>query len=728
MSRLNFRLGTGASGARLSYLQHQERSRGTEESAAKNQSPDLGATKSNGTATAEQSHIQILKMGVQAWNTWRSTNPDVKPKLSGVDFTDEEQWGDTPMWTATVHGFQFTDEEIQRGFMDFEGIDFSGAELNGVKFNNANLAFADLSNAECTDGKLRNVDASSANFRNADFTDADFTAAYMWRCDAEDTKFIKAHLIRADLSKANLRGTHFTGADLRDAWLMEPQTLENSKWKEANVFGIRYDRRQLVGKCRALGGVSEMYGDALFQRLLAEQDLVDSLRYQLDVAAPELEPGSLRTVHVTQACTYLANALAVIPWSVAVVLAWVTATVQNVVALQEGWRNVNWSAWSKSPSYSEQSRLIESGLAAIDDILAKGLPFVLASAAAFAGISLGNPNLPKALSALYLQQFEGVELWWCIAALFSLPLLPFFTLVPYVIVKQFISHMRYGTGTVLSRTREGFGYTLETLVFVAQELLRLMLIAAAVMLAALLIAPQSLGETAGIIVDAIRALPYIDAPVVAIMAAAVGFYATCWISGLANRDVLWFLASALLILVLLEIPYPGTMRQLWAEMPTMFSTTQPLTDLKATISALITSVAFASLLLGLSNSWAASRAWFFVWDRVFDCGRDWRRVVVFATVCVAIFGFLYQEFEATQRIAFGDVCVWRDVTGQDLSIQHPYYPWFVATLGFATLGISGIVTPCDGWGQILVLANVVTGFVTLGLMLGVLSSSFSRGA
>ena len=54
------------------------------------------------------------------------------------------------------------------------------------------------------------------------------------------------------------------------------------------------------------------------------------------------------------------------------------------------------------------------------------------------------------------------------------------------------------------------------------------------------------------------------------------------------------------------------------------------------------------------------------------------------------------------------------------------YPWFVASMGFATLGISDLVEPRNMFGQILMIGNVLAGFVTLGLLLSVLGNSFAR--
>ena len=36
---------------------------------------------------ANPEHLELLKEGVDAWNTWRERNPDVQPDLKGADLS-----------------------------------------------------------------------------------------------------------------------------------------------------------------------------------------------------------------------------------------------------------------------------------------------------------------------------------------------------------------------------------------------------------------------------------------------------------------------------------------------------------------------------------------------------------------------------------------------------------------------------------------------------------------
>ncbi len=116
--------------------------------------------------------------------------------------------------------------------------------------------------------------------------------------------------------------------------------------------------------------------------------------------------------------------------------------------------------------------------------------------------------------------------------------------------------------------------------------------------------------------------------------------------------------------------------------------------------------------------WNPARV-FFLWPwSWFDYGRGWVRVVLFATLLIGIFGACYSASSGT-HIHF---------THDGPTVKGLFYPWFVACMGFATLGISDLVEPLDGIGQALVIGNVISGFVTLGLLMSVLGNSFARRA
>lgn len=64
---------------------------------------------------ANLEHIDILRQGINTWNSWRVEHPSIKPDLSGVAF----------LWA-----------------------NLEGANLSYTNLSNANLALANLSGAD----------------------------------------------------------------------------------------------------------------------------------------------------------------------------------------------------------------------------------------------------------------------------------------------------------------------------------------------------------------------------------------------------------------------------------------------------------------------------------------------------------------------------------------------------------------------------------------------------
>ena len=73
---------------------------------------------------ADQSHLDILQQGVEAWNSWRERNPSIKPDLCGE-----------PLSEADLRD------------ADLSGANLSGAVLSEVNLSEANLSGADLRGA-----------------------------------------------------------------------------------------------------------------------------------------------------------------------------------------------------------------------------------------------------------------------------------------------------------------------------------------------------------------------------------------------------------------------------------------------------------------------------------------------------------------------------------------------------------------------------------------------------
>ena len=131
-----------------------------------------------------------------------------------------------------------------------------------------------------------------------------------------------------------------------------------------------------------------------------------------------------------------------------------------------------------------------------------------------------------------------------------------------------------------------------------------------------------------------------------------------------------------------------------------------------------------AFLFGLLNSWYGRRVLFAMWGALFDYGRNWNRIAIIALFGIGVFGILYMTLPST------DVCILKPGSQSECITQagdaHWAYPFFVAALGLLTLGLQSNLVPHSGLGQIVVLANVLSGWLTFGLLLSVLQNQFAK--
>ena len=78
---------------------------------------------------ADQSHLDTLQRGVEAWNSWRAQNPTASPSLSEVDLT-HSALVKTDLKGATLTGCRIY------------GISVWGTKLEGAKQWNLNISDA----------------------------------------------------------------------------------------------------------------------------------------------------------------------------------------------------------------------------------------------------------------------------------------------------------------------------------------------------------------------------------------------------------------------------------------------------------------------------------------------------------------------------------------------------------------------------------------------------------
>jgi len=184
---------------------------------------------------ADPDPLAELMKGVDAWNTWRSENPDIEPDLIGASLSG-----------ASISG------------ADLSGVDLSGADLSRTNLRRANLREANLGRAflggaflggaSLRRASLRETKLSGADIRSADLRRADLSGADLRAADLQGTDLYRTNLRRADLREAKLDGAFLGGAFLRGA------NLRRANLRKANLGGADLSAANL--REANLGGAS----------------------------------------------------------------------------------------------------------------------------------------------------------------------------------------------------------------------------------------------------------------------------------------------------------------------------------------------------------------------------------------------------------------------------------------------------------------------------------------
>jgi hypothetical protein len=165
---------------------------------------------------ADQSHLDILQQGVEAWNSWREQNPSIVPDLSKSALSGANLSG-ANLSGANLSGANLSGAKLFRADLDralLTGANLSEAYLSGSKLTRANLSEVDLSGANLRGANLSGAYLSEAHLSEADLSDADLTRSTL----------VKTHLTRTTLTDCSIYGI--------SAWSLN---LEGAKQQNLNV-------------------------------------------------------------------------------------------------------------------------------------------------------------------------------------------------------------------------------------------------------------------------------------------------------------------------------------------------------------------------------------------------------------------------------------------------------------------------------------------------------------
>ena len=223
---------------------------------------------------ADQSHLDVLKEGVEAWNAWRRRNPSMHPDLSGANLRGAS------LFMAYLSETDLSGADLSKA--NLERANLRGANLRGARLNGASLIEANLRGANLRGAKLNGANLERANLRGANLTEVYFskahlteahlteahlTEAHLTEANLTDAMLSRANLERANLTRANLRGANLFKAKLTEANLTDAD-LSEANLTEANLQYCILVRANLQGSmltnCR-------IYGISAWDLMLSKQ-------------------------------------------------------------------------------------------------------------------------------------------------------------------------------------------------------------------------------------------------------------------------------------------------------------------------------------------------------------------------------------------------------------------------------------------------------------------------
>ncbi len=190
--------------------------------------------------------------GVQAWNEWHVSNPDIIPDLSGLDLSN---------WDL---------RHAELMYASLDGCNLSGADAREANFYGANFHFASLRDADFSHAKLIHALILRTSCERAKFTGANLEGALLLAAELQGADFRGANLNVADLREAWCSGALLTGATLIDANLsssdLTDADLSGANLERANLDRAHLLRTKLIGaRCggTVFGSVDFRYVDGL---------------------------------------------------------------------------------------------------------------------------------------------------------------------------------------------------------------------------------------------------------------------------------------------------------------------------------------------------------------------------------------------------------------------------------------------------------------------------------
>jgi uncharacterized protein YjbI with pentapeptide repeats len=174
-------------------------------------------------------HLVILRRGVEEWNAWRRSEPELVPYLIRADLRQANLNGANLFRAILVHANL---SEANLSGVDLHQANLFGAKLNGANLNGANLDGADLSGADLRDASLSGASLDGASLDAANLSQANLVAADLSGASLSRAILSGANLYQAKLFDADLDGANLSRADLSNV------VLYRANLSGANLKGL----------------------------------------------------------------------------------------------------------------------------------------------------------------------------------------------------------------------------------------------------------------------------------------------------------------------------------------------------------------------------------------------------------------------------------------------------------------------------------------------------------
>ncbi|HEY0264425.1 MAG TPA: pentapeptide repeat-containing protein [Granulicella sp.] len=195
---------------------------------------------------------EILRQGVEAWNHWRSLDPEYPVGLSGEVLKRRDlqgvnlsraYLGRTNLREANLQEASFRRSNLN--WADLQGADLRRADLHGADLRFANLRGANLAEANLQQANLKELNLQEVNLYGADLREAHLGNAFLSDLNLRDADMREAYLQDANLSFARLQGTRLQGAYLHGVNL-HGAYLQQADLTGANLGAARLQDARLT--------------------------------------------------------------------------------------------------------------------------------------------------------------------------------------------------------------------------------------------------------------------------------------------------------------------------------------------------------------------------------------------------------------------------------------------------------------------------------------------------